>query len=94
MKVGKYTIFMIKFITDFINDEMERYFFDLDYSAYVIEHFPHMEHENSELAERFAYTVDRTYELGTSLGLPNEEFRMEIANDFNEWLGEKKPNLI
>ena len=94
MKVGKHMIFMIKFITDFINGEMERYFFDLDYSAYGIEHFPHMEQENSELAERFADTVDRAYELGTSLGLPNEEFRMEIANAFNEWLGEKRPNLI
>jgi predicted ATPase len=70
------------------------YFFDLDYSGYVIEHFPHMEHENSELAERFAYTVDQAYELGTSLGLSDEEFRMEIANAFNEWLGEKRLNLI
>ncbi|AEV68065.1 hypothetical protein Clocl_1414 [Acetivibrio clariflavus DSM 19732] len=33
MKVGKHTIFMIKFITDFINGEIERYFFDLDYSG-------------------------------------------------------------
>ncbi|AEV68066.1 hypothetical protein Clocl_1415 [Acetivibrio clariflavus DSM 19732] len=53
-----------------------------------------MEHENSELAERFADTVDQAYELGTSLGLSDEEFRMEIANAFNEWLGEKRPNLI
>jgi len=94
MKVGKHTIFMIKFITDFINGEIERYFFDLDYSAYVIEHFPHMEYENSELADKFAHTVDRAYELGTSPGLSDEEFRMEIANAFNEWLGEKRPNLI
>jgi predicted ATPase len=70
------------------------YFFDLDYSGYVIEHFPHMEHENSELAERFAYTVNQAYELGTSLGLSDEEFRMEIANAFNEWLVEKRLNLI
>ncbi|AEV69253.1 hypothetical protein Clocl_2694 [Acetivibrio clariflavus DSM 19732] len=27
MRVGKHTIFMIKFITDFINGEIERYFF-------------------------------------------------------------------
>ena len=53
-----------------------------------------MEHENSELAERFAYTVDQAYELGTSLGLSDEEFRMEIANAFNEWLVEKRLNLI
>ncbi|WP_169313365.1 hypothetical protein [Acetivibrio clariflavus] len=56
----------------------------LDYSGYVIEHFLHMGHENSELTERFADTVDQAYELGTSLGLSDEEFRMEIANAFNE----------
>ncbi|AEV69242.1 hypothetical protein [Acetivibrio clariflavus] len=66
----------------------------MDYSGYVIEHFLHMGHENSELAERFADTVDQAYELGTSLGLSDEEFRMEIANAFNEWLGGKRPNLI
>ena len=39
MKTGEHTTFMINFILDFINGEIERYFFDLDYSAYVIEHF-------------------------------------------------------
>ncbi|AEV69689.1 hypothetical protein [Acetivibrio clariflavus] len=94
MKVGKHTIFMIKFITYFINGGIERYLFDIDYSGYVIEHFQYMENENSELAERFAYTVDQAYELGTSLGLSDEEFRMEISNAFNEWLSGKIPNLI
>ena len=69
-------------------------FFDLDYSAYVIEHFPHMKHENNKLAETFADIVDQAYEIGTSLGLSDEKFRMEITNAFNEWLGEKRPNLI
>ena len=94
MKVGKHTIFMIKFITDFINGGIERYLFDIEYSGYVIEHFSYMQHENSKLAERFADTVDQAYELGTSLGLSDEEFRMEISNAFNEWLSGKIPNLI
>jgi hypothetical protein len=54
MKVGKHTKFMIDFISEFISGETDRYFFGLDYSAYVIEHFPYMEFENSELADRFA----------------------------------------
>jgi len=94
MKVGKHTAFMINFISDFVNGELERYFFDLDYSAYVIEHFPHMELENNKFAERFAYTVDRAYERGTDLGLSDEEFRVEIANALDEWLGRKKPDII
>jgi len=42
MKVGKHTIFMIKFITYFINGGIERYLFDIEYSGYVIEHFSYM----------------------------------------------------
>ncbi|ODM25909.1 hypothetical protein A7W90_06535 [Clostridium sp. Bc-iso-3] len=89
MRVGEHTTFMINFISNFIKGEIERYFFDLDYSAYVIEHFPYMEFENSELADRFAHTVDRAYERGNALGLSDEEFRMEIANAFNEWSAQR-----
>jgi len=94
MKVGKHTAFMIDFISDFVNGELERYFFDLDYSAYVIEHFPYMELEDGRFEERFAYTVDWVYERGTDLGLSDEEFRVEIANALDEWLGRKKPDII
>lgn len=86
MKFKKHTAFMIDFISDFVNGEIERYFFDLDYSAYVIEHFPHMEKENGSFAEKFACTVDQTYERGTDLGLSDEEFRIEISKALNEWL--------
>lgn len=94
MKFGKHTAFMIEFISDFVNGELERYFFDLDYSAYVIEHFPHMEFENNKYADKFAYTIDRAYERGTDLGLSDEEFGIEISNALDEWLGRKKPDII
>jgi len=89
MNFKKHTAFMIDFISDFVNGDLERYFFDLDYSAYVIEHFPHMELENRKFADRFAYTIDRAYECGTDLGLSDEEFRVEISNALDEWLGKK-----
>lgn len=94
MNYKKHTAFMIDFISDFVNGEIERYFFDLDYSAYVIEHFPHMELENSRFADKFVYTVDRAYERGTDLGLSDEKFRVEISNALDEWLGRKKPDII
>ena len=86
MNFKKHTAFMIDFISDFVNGDLERYFFDLDYSAYVIEHFPHMELENSKFADRFAHTIDRTYERGADLGLSDEEFRNEISNALDQWL--------
>jgi hypothetical protein len=89
MKVGEHTAFMIEFISDFANGELGRLFFDLDYSAYVIEHFPHMELENTKFADKFAYTIDRAYERGTDQGLSDEDFRVEISNALDEWLGKK-----
>jgi len=86
MKYKKHTTFMIEFISDFIKGDLDRFFFDLDYSAYVIEHFPYMEQENPELAERFADTIDNTYERWADLGLSDVEFRTEIADAFAEWL--------
>jgi predicted ATPase len=86
MNFKKHTAFMIDFISDFVNGNLERYFFDLDYSAYVIEHFPHMELENSKFADRFAHTIDWAYERGTALGLSDEKFRNEISNALDQWL--------
>ena len=94
MNFKKHTAFMIDFISDFVNGELDRYFFDLDYSAYVIEHFPHMELENARFADKFAYTIDRAYERGTDIGLSDEEFRVEISNALDEWLGKSKPDII
>lgn len=94
MKHKKHTAFMIDFISSFVNGEIERYFFDLDYSAYVIEHFPYMEKEDAKLAEKFVYTVDQAYERGADLGLSDEEFRVEISNAFDKWLGKKQPDII
>ena len=94
MRIGKHTAFMIDFISDFVNGELERYFFDLDYSAYVIEHFPYMEFENTRFADKFACTIDQAYERGTDLGLSDEEFRVAISNALDKWLGEKKTDMI
>jgi len=89
MKFKKHKVFMIDFISDFVNGEIDRYFFDLDYSAYVIEHFPYMELEDSKLADKFVYTIDQAYERGTDLGLSDEEFRVKISNALDKWLGKK-----
>jgi hypothetical protein len=51
-----------------------------------------MELEDSRLADRFVNTVDLAYERGTALGLSDEEFRIEISNAFDKWLGGKKPD--
>jgi hypothetical protein len=94
MKFKKHTAFMIDFISGFINGDLERYFFDLDYSAYVIEHFPKMERENARFAQRFADTVDRAYEHGTDFNLSDETFKDEISKALDELLSGNKISLL
>jgi hypothetical protein len=93
MKLGKHTSFMIDFIKDFIDGGTDSYLFKLDYDAYVIEHFPYMENENPELADRFVNTVDYTYESINDQELSEEEFRSRISAAFDEWLGKSKNGM-
>ena len=86
MRIGKHTAFMIDFISEFANGEMERLFFDLDYSHYVIEHFPYMENENARVDRKFADTVDVVYEQWADSGLSDEAFREKISAALKEWL--------
>ena len=86
MKVGKHTAFMIDFVSDFADGDMERLFLDLDYSHYVIEHFPYMENENARIARKFADTVDVAYERWADSDLSDEAFREKISVALKEWL--------
>ena len=56
MKLGKHGQFLLDFVSAYINGDMERQDFDMDYSGYVIEHFPAFETETPRLAARFANT--------------------------------------
>ena len=51
MKLKKHGAFLVNFVIDFANGDMSRFFFDLDYSGYVIEHFPEFEREHPRLPE-------------------------------------------
>jgi len=70
MKVGKHTAFMMDFLSDFADGKMSRDHFEMDYSGYVIEHFPMMERENPILAQKFADTVD-CVSVNTSAQIPS-----------------------
>ena len=43
MKVGKHTAFMLDFVSDFVDGDISRDHFEMDYYGYLIEHFPMME---------------------------------------------------
>lgn len=52
MKLKRHGAFLVNFVMDFANGDMSRWVFDMDYSGYVIEHFPEFEKEHPRLSQR------------------------------------------
>ena len=94
MKVGKHMAFMIDFVSDFADGKISRYNFEIDYSGYVIEHFPLMERENARLARKFANTVDSTVEYAQTNNISDDDYRVALNNALCDLLGIGEPDLI
>jgi hypothetical protein len=93
MKIGYHSAYLINFVSDFAEGKISRFFFELDYSGYVIEHFPEMERENKRLANRFANFVDRQYEYAQSHNISDDRFRLLMNNALCDLLGKDKPDI-
>ena len=78
MKLKPHGYFLVSFVTSFVDGEISRDEFDMDYSGYVIEHFPHFLREHPRLSSRFAETIDVAYELGERKS--DEDLRDAIAD--------------
>lgn len=87
MKVGKHTAFLIHFISRFADGDLSRSDFELDYSGYVIEHFPGMERENARLAQRFSQIIDVNYEYAVNRNLSDDDFKKRMKNALLDTLG-------
>ena len=85
MKLRKHGALLVNFVMDFANGDMSRQDFDLDYSGYVIEHFPEFEREHPRLSRRFVDTIERTY--STCSWMTDEAFQYAIGNAVDEFLG-------
>ena len=85
MKLKKHGALLVNFVIDFANGDMSREDFDMDYSGYVIEHFPEFEREHPRLSRRLADTIERTY--STCSWMTDEAFRDAIEDAVDEFLG-------
>ena len=85
MKLKKHGAFLVNFVIGFANGDISRRDFDMDYSGYVIEHFPEFEEEHPRLSQKFASTIDRTYSACS--WMPDNRFREAISNALDEFLG-------
>ena len=79
---GKSTWFMLEFMKDFVDGRMDRYFFDLDFDGYIIEHFPQMEKEYPRFATYFADAIIPRVDLARDRNLPDGDFRQIVSQCF------------
>lgn len=49
--------FMMGYVKDYLDGQMERWAFDLDFDHHIITRYEKMERENSEYAEAFGYYI-------------------------------------
>ena len=78
---------MIDFVSDFTSGNMSRMFFDLDYSGYVVEHFPKMERESVTIAQLFADTIDSAYDFcAGKANMTEDECREAMKQALDEFL--------
>ena len=85
MRLKKHGAFLVNFVIGFVNGDMSREDFDMDYSGYVIEHFPEFEREHPRLSRRFADTIERTY--STCSWMTDDAFQYAIDNAVDAFLG-------
>ena len=85
MKLKPHGYFLVSFVTSFVDGEISRHEFDMDYSGYVIEHFPHFLKEHPRLSSRFAATIDVAYELGEHKS--DEDLRDAMDEALDDFFG-------
>ena len=85
MKLKKHGAFLVNFVIGFANGDISRLEFDMDYSGYVIEHFPEFEREHPRLSRRFADTIERTYSACS--WMTDDAFRDAIGDAVDTFLG-------
>ena len=88
MKLKPHGYFLVEFVAGFVNGEISRFDFDLDYSGYVNEHFPYFQQEHPRLSKRFADTIDVAYELGEHKS--DESFRDSMADALDDFFGNRQ----
>ena len=62
------TDFMLDFVQEYLNGDMDRMDFDLDFNYYLIKHYPSMERANRDLADCFYfYLAEEGFDQAISL---------------------------
>jgi hypothetical protein len=76
---------MIDYVKEYLNGELSRMEFDMDFSYNLMEHYPKMERENAELAECFNYYIAEQG-FDKAMGLKNADHKELIRRQFDRFM--------
>ena len=76
--------YMMAFVQEYLDGELDRLDWDLDFNHYLIKHYPKMEREDSELADCFNYYLAEEG-FDKAQGLPDAAHRKFIGKQFEEF---------
>ena len=78
------TKFMMSFVQEYLDGDMDRLGFELDFNHYLIENYPKMELEYNDLAEYFYFCLgEQGHDKGS--GLSDDEHKELIRQQFDEF---------
>lgn len=78
------TQLMFDFVKDYLDGNMQRMFFDLDFDYYFIQYYPAMQRKDPEMAECFAYYLS---EQGVDIsdGLSDSQHKKLIRRQWKQF---------
>jgi hypothetical protein len=78
------TEFMMNFVQEYLDGDMDRLSWDLNFNHYMIQYYPKMERENIDLAECFNfYLAELGFDEGASLS--DSAYKKFIRKQFYEF---------
>ena len=75
---------MMNFVKDYIDGKMERMGFDLDFNYYLIQHYPRIEYENSDIAECFYFYLSQE-DFDQAENLTDDEHKKLIRRQWRKF---------
>jgi hypothetical protein len=84
---------MLAFVQEYLDGDMDRMGFDLDFNHYLIKHYPSMERANRDLAECFNfYLAEEGFDQ--ALTLDDTEHKKLIRKQWREFKAAMRDGLL
>jgi hypothetical protein len=87
------TQLMFDFVLDYLDGNMERMFFDMDFDYYLVQYFPAMQRKSPDMADCFAYYLSEQG-VDVSDGLSDAQHKKLIRRQWKEFIRATQGGLL